>query len=96
MGVRTSVIFESYTGATQNYPLVSISDSQRSPLPRLNWVKTIHHGYPQSQYTFSPVPKAATWRFLAASRRKKELIARLKSPGEQASHLALRLISMPE
>jgi glycosyltransferase involved in cell wall biosynthesis len=37
-----------------NYPLVSISNSQRHSLPHLNWVKTIHHGYPKSQYTFSP------------------------------------------
>ncbi len=28
-------------------PLVSISDNQRHPLPRANWVKTIHHGLPQ-------------------------------------------------
>jgi hypothetical protein len=45
-----------------NYPLVSISDSQRCSLPHLNWVRTIHHGYPKSQYTFSP---AATDGYLA-------------------------------
>ena len=27
-------------------PLVSISDNQRLPLPRQNWVKTVHHGMP--------------------------------------------------
>jgi len=27
-------------------PLVSISDAQRTPLPKANWVATIHHGLP--------------------------------------------------
>ncbi|QOZ32840.1 glycosyltransferase family 4 protein [Bradyrhizobium sp. CCBAU 53421] len=27
-------------------PFVSISDSQRLPLPQANWIKTIHHGLP--------------------------------------------------
>ena len=40
-----------------NYPLVSISNSQRRALPHLNWVRTIHHGYPKSQYTFCPKAK---------------------------------------
>ena len=47
-----------------NFPLVSISRSQRRPLPHLNWVKTIHHGYPKSQYTFSPVAKGGYLAFL--------------------------------
>jgi len=33
-------------------PLVSISDSQRAPLPQANWVTTIHHGVPEDCYTF--------------------------------------------
>jgi glycosyltransferase involved in cell wall biosynthesis len=28
------------------FPLVSISDSQRRPLPRANWAATVHHGLP--------------------------------------------------
>ena len=47
-----------------NYPLVSISASQRRPLPHLRWVKTIHHGYPKFQYTFSPVASGAYLAFL--------------------------------
>jgi len=47
-----------------DYPLVSISASQRRPLPHLRWVKTIHHGYPKSQYTFSPVAKGDYLAFL--------------------------------
>jgi glycosyltransferase involved in cell wall biosynthesis len=47
-----------------NYPLVSISNSQRRALPHLNWVRTIHHGYPRSQYLFSPVAKGEYLAFL--------------------------------
>jgi glycosyltransferase involved in cell wall biosynthesis len=35
------------------YPLVSISDSQRRPLPFANWIGTVQHGVPIDQYTFS-------------------------------------------
>jgi glycosyltransferase involved in cell wall biosynthesis len=37
-------------------PLVSISDAQRRPLPRANWVATVHHGIDLDQYTFNPAP----------------------------------------
>src|SRR3954452_10963818 len=30
-----------------DFPLVSISDSQRRPSPHLRWIKTIYHGYPR-------------------------------------------------
>ena len=33
-------------------PVVSISDSQREPLPRLNWQGTVHHGMPIDSYKF--------------------------------------------
>jgi glycosyltransferase involved in cell wall biosynthesis len=36
------------------YPLVSISDSQRRPLPSANWAATIHHGIPPALFDFSP------------------------------------------
>lgn len=29
-------------------PLVSISENQRTPLPRANWIKTVHHGLPDN------------------------------------------------
>ena len=47
-----------------NYPLVSISRNQRRPLPHLRWVKTIHHGYPKSQYAYSPSGKGDYLAFL--------------------------------
>ena len=37
-------------------PLVSISDSQRLPLPSMNWVKTVYHGLPRKLLRFSPGP----------------------------------------
>jgi glycosyltransferase involved in cell wall biosynthesis len=37
-------------------PVVSISDSQRRPLPSLNWQATVYHGLPQDLHRFSPGP----------------------------------------
>jgi glycosyltransferase involved in cell wall biosynthesis len=47
-----------------NFPLVSISDSQRLPLPHLRWISTIHHGYPKNQYAFSPKAEGGYLAFL--------------------------------
>jgi glycosyltransferase involved in cell wall biosynthesis len=33
-------------------PLISISDAQRRPLARANWIATIHHGLPEQIHTF--------------------------------------------
>jgi glycosyltransferase involved in cell wall biosynthesis len=35
-------------------PVVSISDSQRRPLPHAGWIATIHHGLPPDLFTFHP------------------------------------------
>jgi glycosyltransferase involved in cell wall biosynthesis len=43
-------IFKEYN----ELPLVSISDSQRSPLPSANWQATIYHGLPRNLHTFQP------------------------------------------
>ena len=34
-------------------PVVSISDSQREPLPQANWIGTVYHGLPASLFTAS-------------------------------------------
>ena len=47
-----------------DFPLVSISYSQRRPLPHLNWVRTIHHGFPAEDYVFSPEAKGGYLAFL--------------------------------
>jgi glycosyltransferase involved in cell wall biosynthesis len=38
-------------------PLVSISDSQREPLPWANWLATVHHGLPTSLYSLHRQPQ---------------------------------------
>lgn len=35
-------------------PLVSISNSQRTPLPNANWIDTVYHGLPSDLYNFCP------------------------------------------
>jgi glycosyltransferase involved in cell wall biosynthesis len=45
-------LYRTYSDA----PLVSISDSQREPLPFANWVGTVHHGLPAAPLTFHPGP----------------------------------------
>ena len=37
-------------------PLVSISDTQREPLPLANWIATVYHGLPQDLYQFRAQP----------------------------------------
>jgi glycosyltransferase involved in cell wall biosynthesis len=37
-------------------PLVSISNSQRRPLPWVNWLSTIYHGLPPDLYSFEAAP----------------------------------------
>ena len=39
-------------------PVVSISDSQRGPLPGARWVATVHHGIPVERYPFHAEPGA--------------------------------------
>jgi glycosyltransferase involved in cell wall biosynthesis len=38
------------------FPLVSISDDQRRPLPFANWAATVQHGMASRLYSFSPTP----------------------------------------
>jgi glycosyltransferase involved in cell wall biosynthesis len=47
-------LFEEY----EDVPLVSISNDQRSPLPRANWRATVYHGLPPDALTFRPGPGA--------------------------------------
>jgi glycosyltransferase involved in cell wall biosynthesis len=45
-------LFEEY----EEVPLVSISDSQRLPLPDANWLATVYHGLPRGLHTFRNQP----------------------------------------
>jgi glycosyltransferase involved in cell wall biosynthesis len=40
-----------------SHPMVSISDSQRTPLPWANWLATVHHGLPPGLYSLHPQPQ---------------------------------------
>src|SRR5580692_3612008 len=42
-------------------PVISISNSQRRPVPQANWVRTIHHGLPENLLT----PRQVTPSYLA-------------------------------
>ncbi|WP_206861193.1 glycosyltransferase family 4 protein [Lysobacter changpingensis] len=46
------------------FPLASISDHQRRPLPSANWAGTVHHGLPSDLYQFSPTPRGGYLAFL--------------------------------
>jgi len=53
-------------------PLVSISDAQRAPLPRQNWVGTVHHGFPERDFRFQPEP-GSYFAFLGRISREKRV-----------------------
>ena len=40
----------------RDMPVVSISDSQRRPLPWIGWQATVHHGVPENLYRFQEKP----------------------------------------
>jgi glycosyltransferase involved in cell wall biosynthesis len=46
-------------------PLIAISDSQRSALPRMNWLGTVHHGLPAEVCPLNPVAPRGAGRYLA-------------------------------
>lgn len=48
----------------KEYPLVSISDNQRQPLPDANWLGTVHHGVAAERYRFSGEPRGDYLAFL--------------------------------
>lgn len=47
-----------------DYPVASISDRQRKPLPHANWAATVQHGLPMKQFRFSPAPQGRYLAFL--------------------------------
>lgn len=38
-------------------PYVSISDAQRGPVPDINWIGTVYHGYPETLFAYNPSPE---------------------------------------
>jgi glycosyltransferase involved in cell wall biosynthesis len=53
-----------FYAAFPEIPLVSISDSQRRPMPAVNWQGTVPHGLPCDLLPFSPRPKGDYLAFL--------------------------------
>lgn len=45
-------LYEEFSGM----PVVSVSDAQRRPLPRLNWQGTVHHGLHEDTFAFREKP----------------------------------------
>src|SRR5579863_8317336 len=66
------------------FPLVSISDAQRRPLPRANWFGTVSHGLPDEQYPFREHPQGGYLAFLgrlAAEKRPDRAIRLAQATG---------------
>ena len=53
-------------------PLVSISNAQRTPLPKQNWVATVHHGFHERDFRFHPEP-GSYLAFLGRIAREKRV-----------------------
>ncbi len=54
------------------FPLVSISDSQRAPLHFANWAGTVHHGLPKTQLMPPPTPSNDYIAFLGRISHEKQ------------------------
>jgi glycosyltransferase involved in cell wall biosynthesis len=66
------------------FPLVSISDDQRAPIPEASWIATIQHGLAQSLFDFTPVPTDPYLAFLgriSPEKRPDRAIAIAKRSG---------------
>jgi glycosyltransferase involved in cell wall biosynthesis len=68
----------------QQYPLVSISDHQRLPLPLANWIATVHHGVSVDGYKAPAEPSGSYVAFLgriSPEKRPDRAIAIAKRAG---------------
>jgi glycosyltransferase involved in cell wall biosynthesis len=50
--------------AFREFPLVSISNNQRLPMPPVKWAGTVYHGLPRNLLPFNPAPKGGYFAFL--------------------------------
>lgn len=55
---------KSFYGAFPGFPLVSISDAQREPMPPVNWAGTVYHGLPHDLLPFTASPAGGYLAFL--------------------------------
>jgi glycosyltransferase involved in cell wall biosynthesis len=66
------------------FPLVSISNDQRRPMPPVNWVGTVHHGVPPDPLRFTASPREGYLAFLgriSPEKRPDRAIAIARSAG---------------
>jgi glycosyltransferase involved in cell wall biosynthesis len=68
----------------KEYPLVSISDHQRQPLPDANWLGTVHHGVAAERYRFSAQAHGDYLAFLGRISPENAPTARSRSPRRRA------------
>lgn len=54
----------SFYNRFSQFPLVSISNDQRRPLPHVNWMGTVYHGLPLELLQFNPHPEGGYLAFL--------------------------------
>ena len=71
-----------------NAPMVSISNSQRRPVPNLNWVRTIPHGMPRNLLTPQPM-KRDYYAFLGRISPEKGLDRAIKIVGAVGGKLKI-------
>jgi len=50
--------------AFRGFPLVSISNDQRLPMPPVKWAGTVYHGLPRNLLGFNPTPSGGYFAFL--------------------------------
>ena len=50
--------------AFRGFPLVSISNNQRLPMPPVKWAGTVYHGLPRNLLGFNPTPSGGYFAFL--------------------------------
>jgi hypothetical protein len=67
------------------FPLISISDDQRRPLPFANWAATVHHGMNAPTCTGSAPGRGAIWPSSAGSRQRSGRTGPSPSPWRRAS-----------
>jgi glycosyltransferase involved in cell wall biosynthesis len=67
------IVFKTFSSA----PLISISNSQRKPVPRAGWIRTIHHGLPEQSLTPRPV-KPSYFAFLGRISPEKGIDAAIR------------------
>lgn len=58
--------------AFSDVPLVSVSDAQRTPLPDVNWISTVHHALPPDLLAFQSVARGGYLAFLGRISPEKQ------------------------